>query len=140
VLPEPTEALPAPDFAPSPFPVADDPAEEPSPWRVTRDTMRGRTELTIEGDWVSEPDPGYVHETSSVATASVDERNPAHAWMRGRQTDRYRWPGQTIELQSRGQITSTEDAFNVTLQVAITIDDVPYCERQWMASFPRGLM
>ena len=97
-------------------------------------------ELTIEGDWVSEPDPGYVHETSSVATASVDERNPAHAWMRGHQTDRYRWPGQTIELQSRGQITSTEDAFNVTLQVAITIDDVPHCERQWMASFPRRLM
>jgi putative CocE/NonD family hydrolase len=140
VLPEPAEALAAPDFAPSPFPVADNPAEEPSPWRVTRDTMRGRTELTIEGDWVSEPDPGYVHETSSAATASVDERNPAHAWMRGHQTDRYRWPGQTIELQSRGQITSTEDAFNVTLQVAITIDDVPHCERQWMASFPRGLM
>jgi putative CocE/NonD family hydrolase len=140
VLPEPTEPLPAPDFAPSPFPIADEPAREPAPWRVTRDLMRGQAELTIESSGVSEPDPGYVLETSSVATASVDERNPAHAWMRGQQVDRYRWPGQTIELQRRGQITSTEDAFNVTLHVAITIDEQPHFERRWVESFPRRLL
>jgi hypothetical protein len=75
-----------------------------------------------------------------MATAHVDERNPAHAWMRGSHVDRYRWPGQTIELQSRGQITSTEDAFSVTLHVAITIDDLPHFERRWVASFPRHLL
>jgi putative CocE/NonD family hydrolase len=140
VLPEPSEPLPAPDFAPSPFPIEEEPAREPAPWRVTRDLMQGRTELTIESHGVSEPDPGYVLEASSVATASVNERNPAQAWMRGHQVDRYRWPGQTIELQRRGQITSTESAFNVTLHVAITIDDVPHFERRWVASFPRRLL
>ncbi len=140
VLPEPENPLPAPNFAPSPFPLEDEVDLEPRPWLVTRDLMRGRTELTIEGGGVSEPDPGYILETSSVATASVDERNPANAWMRGHQVDRYRWPGQTIAMERRGQITSTETAFNVTLHVAITIDDLPHVERRWVASFPRRLM
>jgi predicted acyl esterase len=140
VLPEPAEPLPAPDFAPSPFLIEDEPAEEPRPWQVKRDLMRGRTELTIEGSGTSQPDPGYVLESSTMATASVDERNPAHAWMRGRQIDRYRWPGQTIELESRGQITSTETSFNVTLHVEITVDGLPHYERRWVASYPRRLV
>jgi hypothetical protein len=140
VVPEPAERLPMPDFAPSPFRIEDEPAEEPRPWRVTRDLTRGRTELTIEGSATSQPDPGYVMESSVMATASVDERRPAHAWMRGHQIDRYRWPGQTIKMESRGQITSTESAFNVTLHVEITIDDLPHFERRWVASFPRRLV
>ena len=102
--------------------------------------MRSSTELTIEGSSVSHPDPGYYLESHSEATASVDERDPAHAWMRGRHVDRYRWPGQTIEMESRGQITSTAAAFNVTLHVEITIDDQPHFERRWVASFPRDLL
>ena len=140
VLPEPAAPLPAPEFTASPFPLEDEPVQEPRAWQVTRDLMRGRTELTIEGSSDSEPDPGYVHQTHSTATASVDERNPALSWMRGHQIDRYRWPGQTIELQSRGQIASTATAFNVTLHVAITVDDLPHFERRWVASYPRRLL
>lgn len=139
-LPPAEAPLPPPDFAPSPFPIEDEAKVPPRPWQVTRDLMRGHAELTIEGEGSSEPDPGYVMETSTHATAFVDERNPAHAWMRGRQVDRYRWPGQTIEMTRRGQITSTETAFNVTLHVEITIDDLPHVERKWAASFPRRLM
>src|SRR5918998_2111891 len=58
VVPEPTEPLPAPDFAPSPFRIEDESAEEPRPWQGKRDLMRGRTELTIEGNASSQPDPG----------------------------------------------------------------------------------
>ncbi|MCD6058539.1 MAG: peptidase [Thermomicrobiales bacterium] len=140
VVPEPAERLPVPDFAPSPFRTEDEPVDEPRPWEVKRDLIRGRTELTIEGSATSQPDPGYVLESSTKATASVDERNPAHAWMRGHQVDRYRWPGQTIELVSRGQITSTATAFNVTLHVDITVDGLPHHERRWVASYPRRLV
>jgi hypothetical protein len=140
VISEPAERLPVPDFAPSPFRIEDEPVDEPRPWQVKRDLMRGCTELTIEGSATSQTDPGYVLESSTKATASVDERNPAHAWMRGHQVDRYRWPGQTIELESRGQITSTETAFNVTLHVEITVDGLPHFQRRWVASFPRHLV
>jgi putative CocE/NonD family hydrolase len=139
VVGEVAEPLPGPAFEPSPFPY-DAHSVETQPWRVTRDLMRGHTELTIEGSGTSQPDDGYVRDTSYVATASVDERNPAHAWMRGYHLDRYRWPGQTIELESRGQIGSTEDAFSVTLHVAITVDGVPHFQKRWVASFPRQML
>jgi hypothetical protein len=134
-----TEPLPPPDYAPSPFPLDAERLDDP-PWQVTRDLMRGRTEVTIAGSATSEPDDGYLRETRYSATASVDERRPAHAWVRGHHVDRYRWPGQTIELQCRGQITSTESAFDVTLHVAITVDDLPHFSRRWVASFPRRLL
>jgi hypothetical protein len=133
------EPISGPVFEPSPFPL-DARSEETLPWRVTRDLMRGWTDVTIEGSGTSQPDDGYVRETSFSATASVDERNPAHAWMRGHHVDRYKWPGQTIELESRGQIGSTESSFSVTLHVAITVDGIPHFHQRWVASFPRHLL
>lgn len=135
-----TDPLPTPEFEPSPFPLEADAPAASEPWRIGRDLMGGRTEVTIEGGGTSEPDPGYARDASYAATASVDERNPAHAWVRGYHLDRYRWPGQTIEMESRGQIASTETAFNVTLHVAITVDGLPHFERRWVAGFPRHLL
>jgi putative CocE/NonD family hydrolase len=140
VLNAATDPHPMPTFEPTPFPLEANPVTASPPWRVTRDLMNGRTELTIEGADTSEPDVGYVREASFAATAAVDERNPAHAWVRGRHTDRYRWPGQTIELETRGQIDSTESAFTVTLHAAMTIDGLPHFERRWATSFPRNLV
>jgi hypothetical protein len=102
--------------------------------------MRGHTELTIESGGTVEIDDGYIQDATSTATAGVDERNPAHAWMHGRQSVRYRWPGQTIAMRSQGQITSTPDAFHVTLHVALDVDDMPHFSRQWTESFPRNLL
>ena len=56
-----TDPLAGPVFEPSPFPF-DERAEETQPWRVTRDLMRGCTEVTIEGSGTSQPDDGYVRE------------------------------------------------------------------------------
>jgi hypothetical protein len=102
--------------------------------------MRGTTEVTIEGSGSNTIDDGYVTESSYAATAHVDERDPARAWMRGRQVTRYRWPGQTIELRSHGQIVGSASAFNVTFHVEITVDEMPHFQRRWTASFPRHLL
>ncbi|MFT4041255.1 MAG: CocE/NonD family hydrolase [Thermomicrobiales bacterium] len=139
VAPPPDEALPPVDFRPSTFPQSGASGSQPRPWRVTRDLMRGHAEVTIESHGVSEPDPGYVHESHTSGTAFVDERDPAHAWMRGHHTYIYRWPGQTIELQTRGQITSTAEAFTITLHVEIEVDGVQHAARRWVASYPRVL-
>ena len=109
-------------------------------WRVLRDQMSGRTEVMIEGGGTSEIDDGYVTDASYAAAASVDERDPARAWMRGRQEVRYRWPGQTIQMRSHGQIVSTASAFNVAFHVEITVDEMPHFNRRWTASFPRHLL
>ncbi|HKG25210.1 MAG TPA: hypothetical protein VKB09_06140, partial [Thermomicrobiales bacterium] len=132
--------LPEPIFEPSTFPLDDEHPPAPQNWRVTRDQMRGRTEVAIEGAGTTTIDGEYVTESSYSGTASVDERDPARAWMRGRQEVRYRWPGQTIEMRSHGQIISTPAAFHVTLHVAIDVDDLPHFGRQWTESFPRHLL
>jgi putative CocE/NonD family hydrolase len=132
--------LPEPVFEPSPFPLDDEHPPAPQVWRVTRDQMRGRTEVTIEGSGSGAIDEGYVTDSSYTATASVDERDPARAWMRGRQEVRYRWPGQTIRMRSHGQIVSSASAFNVSFHVELTVDEMPHFERRWTASFPRHLL
>ena len=79
-------------------------------------------------------------ESNYQANARVDERDPARAWMRGRQMTRYRWPGQTIELRSHGQIVSRASAFNVAFHVQTTVDEMPPFQWRWTASFPRRLL
>jgi hypothetical protein len=136
VVPPVAESLPDPTFERSPFPVdADHPLERPS-WRVSRDLASGRVEVTIEGASATRFEDGGERVANSTATASVDEHDPARAWVRGHQVDRYRWPGQTVELQSRGQITSSADAFNVTLHVELSVDGMPHFHRRWVASYP----
>ncbi len=132
--------FPEPVFDASPFPLDEEHPPAPQFWQVTRDQMRGRTEVAIQGSGSGETDPGFVTESSFSATASVDERDPARAWMRGRQEVRYRWPGQTIRMRSHGQIVSSAAAFNVSFHVELTVDEMPHFERRWTASFPRHLI
>ena len=75
----------------------------PQSWRVTRDQMRGRTEVAIEGAGTSTIDQGYVRESSYAATASVDERDPARAWMRGQQVDGIVGPGRRSRCAATGR-------------------------------------
>ena len=140
VAPAPASPLPTPRFAPSP--VAEAPAAPPSPpaWRVTRDPVAGWTEVVIAGRGTTRVDGEWVQETETEAVASVDERDPARASVRGRQTVRYRWPGQTIETISRGQITSDATTFHVTLHVEITVDGLPHASRRWLRDYPRLLL
>jgi putative CocE/NonD family hydrolase len=140
VVPPPAEPLPAPVFEPSPFDAGDGPPPAPPPWRVSRDLMTGRVEVAIEGGGTARVDGAWVQETRTEAVAAVDERDPARASVRGRQTVRYRWPGQTIELESRGRIESDATALHVALHVAITVDGLPHFSRRWLRSYPRRLL
>jgi hypothetical protein len=136
VVPPADDPLPAPTLAPLPDVV------EPSPpaWRVVRDGGRGWTEVHIESQGTATIDGTWSQETRTEAVAAVNERDPAQASVRGRQTVRYRWPGQTIELQSRGQITSDAISFHVQVHVSITVDGLPHIGRRWSHSYPRHLL
>ena len=139
VAPPPDEALPAPALEPSPF--ADERGERaPQSWRVSRDLMTGQVEVAIKGGGAARIDGVWLQETSSEAVAVVNERDPARAWVRGRQTVRYDWPGRTIETRSRGQIESDATTFQVTLHVEITMDGLPHFSRRWVRSYPRHLL
>ncbi|MCC6628651.1 MAG: CocE/NonD family hydrolase [Chloroflexi bacterium] len=136
VVPPADDPLPTPDLIRLPDVV------EPAPlaWRVVRDGGTGRTEVHIESQGAATIDGEWVQEARTEAVAIVDERDPARALVRGRQTVRYRWPSQTIELQSRGQITSDATSFQVLLHMAITVDGLPHISRRWAHSYPRHLL
>ena len=102
--------------------------------------MTGQVEVAIEGGGTARVDGVWVQESQSEAVASVNERDPARASMRGRQTVRYRWPGRTIELRSRGQIDSDAATFQAMLHVEITVDGLPHFSRRWLRSYPRHLL
>jgi hypothetical protein len=76
----------------------------------------------------------------SEASATVAERDPARASVRGRQEISYRWPDRTITVASRGQIVSDATTFHVTLHAEITVDGLPHFSRRWLASVPRHLL
>ncbi|MBI3943535.1 MAG: CocE/NonD family hydrolase [Chloroflexi bacterium] len=135
-----SQTLPAPVFEATPFPI--DPNQPPPvpPWKIMRDLARGQVEITIEGSGSTRQDGVYVHETKTQATATVSERNPAEAAVKGRQTIRYIWPSQKIEVNTRGHIFSDPTAFHITIHAEITIDDLPHFSRRWAKSFPRRLL
>ena len=111
VAPGRPNRCPHPIFAP-PFPIEDVPRSGPAALARDPGSGRGRTELKIESKGASQPDSGYIQETSSTATAFVDERNPANAWMRGHQIDRYRGQDRRSRPKPRPD-HQTETAFNV---------------------------
>jgi putative CocE/NonD family hydrolase len=140
VVPAHTDSLPTPAFEPSPFGDEEGEGRAPQVWRVSRDQMTGQVEVAIEGGGTARVDGDWVQESRSEAVASVNERDPARASVRGRQTVRYRWPGRTIELHSRGQIESDAATFQAMLHVEITVDGLPHFSRRWLRSYPRHLL
>ncbi|MGD9028746.1 MAG: CocE/NonD family hydrolase [Anaerolineae bacterium] len=134
-------SLPTPQL---PAPVAFEPvgqveAERPT-WRVTRDHMAATTEVFLHQASRTHIDGGPAFASHSEATATVFERDPARATIRGLSQVVLHWPKWTIDASARGQIESTEDSFHVTIHLEITRDGSAYFNRRWTRTFPRELL
>jgi hypothetical protein len=140
VAPTDERSLPTPFFEP-PAPEVDAAARaQPPEWRVMRDHGLGQVEARTSSRRAGRVDDYALQETETEATAIVSEREPSRASMTGRQTVRFRWPGRTVELRSRGQIESDATTFHVSLHAEITLDGLPHFSRRWLASFRRHLL
>jgi uncharacterized protein len=131
-LPAPELEVPPPSDPSPSLPLA------PRQWRITRDPVTGSAELTIGSESKTRLDEWHVLESSSTATATVSERDPAHASMSGQQMVRYRWPVGVIELRSRATIASNTTTFHVTINADISIDGAPHFSQRWLKSIPRN--
>jgi hypothetical protein len=137
------QELPLPDpelQAPADYdPMAQTWSEKPT-WRVTRDHMAATTEVTLAKAGGARVGDEIAFETSSEAVATVSERDPARATIRGLSRVVLHWPGRTIDARARGQIESTESAFHVTLNLEITMGGFPHATRRWVRTYPRNLL
>lgn len=109
-------------------------------WRVTRDHMAGTAEVFIRTSSRTRVDERCEFIRSGEATTWVAESDPAHATIRGLSQATLRWPERTIQTRARGQVESTETTFNVTIQLDITMDDVPYLNKRWTRSISRNFL
>jgi uncharacterized protein len=113
---------------------------EPPVWRVTRDHLAATTEVFLRTAGHTRVSDELAFNSSHEATASVFERNPARATIRGFSRVELYWPQRVIDACARGQIESTEDAFHVTINLEIKMDGLPYASRRWVQTFPRPLL
>jgi len=136
-----TAALPTPQLLPpTPFESAVSGYAERPIWRVTRDHMTGAAEVFISRTGTTRVNERCSFTSTSEATTSVAEKDPAHATIRGLSQVILHWPERTIDTRARGQIESDEKNFYVTIQLEITMDGLPFHSRRWMKSIPRQLL
>ncbi|MBV7327953.1 CocE/NonD family hydrolase [Chloroflexi bacterium TSY] len=134
-------ALPAPKLEPpaQTKSLVDSESDQPV-WRVTRDHMAGTAEVFVRTSGRTRIDDRFEFVRTGEATTRVAEEDPAHATIRGLSQVILHWPERTIHTRARGQVESTETTLNVTIQLDITMDDVPYLNKRWVRSIPRNLL
>jgi len=135
------QPLPDPELRPPAAfePMVESWSGEPT-WRVTRDHVAAATEVVLGKGGGTRVGDGFAFDTSSEATASVSERDPARATIRGLSRVVLHWPERTIDARARGQIESTESSFHVTINLEITMDRLPHVSKRWIRTFPRHLL
>jgi len=109
-------------------------------YSVTRDHVAGTAAVRVGTSSRTRVSDQIEVERSSDATATVSEQDPARATMRGLNRTVLHWPERRIETLARAQVESTVDAFHVTIQLNINVDDQPYHSRRWVKSIPRHLL
>jgi putative CocE/NonD family hydrolase len=131
----------APDFAPSPFPGRPAATATPTPtWTVTRDLLTGRAAVTIAAVTQHRTPDGTLIDRDSGCVCEVHPADPAHVTARGWHACRSTHAGRTTASRADVVVASTADAFDVTIDLEVTVDGAPYANRRWTESIPRRLL
>jgi hypothetical protein len=80
----------------------------------------------------------FSYRREALAVAYADD--PARATVRGVNAMTLHEPQRAITAESRTQITSTASDLHVTIQLSVTIDELPFASRTWARSYRRHLL
>jgi hypothetical protein len=134
-------ALPPPDFAPSPVvPRHASTFDPPARWTVTRDALTGRVTSEIQFQTSHVTPEGTRTERSAHSTCEVDPADPAHAVVRAVHRCASSRDGHTVESRAETVMAADADAFNLTIDLVVTVDDEPPVTRRWDERIPRVLL
>jgi hypothetical protein len=80
--------------------------------------------------------------TSNYAKLEVwaSNRNPAEVVATGKHNRRIVRSDGVITVDTCCTLRSTETAFHVTIDLYITVNDLPHHQKRWMRTFPRVLL
>jgi hypothetical protein len=133
-------SLPVPNLRPAPaLALPTTTHAEPPTWRVTQDHLAGSVAVELRGAGrTRDPAVDFSYRREALAVAYADD--PARATVRGVNAMTLHEPQRAITAESRTQITSTASDLHVTIQLSVTIDELPFASRTWARSYRRHLL
>lgn len=113
--------------------------DEPA-WEIVRDVLGNRTGLrtVTRNTGKASAHMEVTNERRLQVWASDDD--PAGVSATGRHLRRIVRDDATYVVDSNCIVRSTETAFHVTIDLHITVDDLPHYQRRWVRSFERELL
>jgi hypothetical protein len=130
-----------PSFLPSPVPVRPAAATVPTPtWFASRDLLTGRVQATIRAETEHRTPDGALIERDCGCVCEVDPADPARVTARGWHACRSTHAGRTTAARADIVVNSTADAFDVTIDLEVTVDGAVHATRRWVESIPRSLL
>jgi putative CocE/NonD family hydrolase len=134
-------SLPAPAFAPSPIvPRHASTFDPPARWAVTRDALTGRVSSEMQFQTMHVSPEGARVERDARSTCEVDPTDPAHASVRATHRCRSSLDGHTVESRADAVMAGDRDAFDLTIDLVVTVDDESPVRRRWVERIPRVLL
>jgi hypothetical protein len=107
---------------------------------VTRDALTGRVTSEIQFQTSHVTPEGTHIERDAQSTCEVDPRDPAHAVVRATHRCASSRDGHAIESRADTVMAGDVDAFDLTIDLVVTIDDEPPVTRRWVERIPRELL
>jgi putative CocE/NonD family hydrolase len=131
----------APTFAPSTVDVPPlEDGDQAAAWTVTTDQLRGSVAVTIERDTKHTLPDGTLIERDSGCICEVHPADPATASARGWHRARTTRDGRWTEAKADVVIQGTAAAFDLAIDLVVTVDGAVHATRRWQESIPRALL
>ena len=134
------EADPAIGLPPARLPAVYVNESRPPRREVRRDAASGRTVFAYEDASTGRLSPDYEYRQSESARVGADDDDPARASCRTAIRHTMVLPDREIESEIVSHLTSTEDRFDLTLDLEVRIDGRRHFGRSERSSFPRRLL
>jgi hypothetical protein len=83
---------------------------------------------------------GTTIERDFGGVCEVDPADPSRAWGHGWHGCRSTHQGRTTAARADVVVAATADAFDVTIDLEVTVDGVSQATRRWVESIPRRLL
>ena len=140
----PAEAgLPTPAFRTEPAGLPDVGARstgDAAVWQISEDVLAGTvTVTTASGETTVLPDGTTLYSSERLELTASD-LDPAHARMRTEVIYRLDQDGRAISILANGLMTSTEAAFELAVDLDVSLDGAPFHHGQWAETIPRRLV
>ncbi len=113
--------------------------DEPA-WTIEEDVIRGTTAVTIHDGGEDVLEDGRRLYAAETLRLTASDREPATATLDADVVYRWTDAGRAIEIRARSLQTSDVAAFDLTVDLDVTLDGEPFFDRSWQERIPRRLV